>query len=54
MEKSDHEKVSIQVVHLECGICQDDYEVELLIGYVKMVECPKCQNTSLQMLVGTE
>lgn len=48
------EVVSIQVVTLECGICKDQYQVQLLAGDMKMVQCPKCDNVSLQMLVGTE
>lgn len=48
------EVVSIQVVTMECGICEEQYEVQLLLGDVKMVACPGCDNRSLQMLVGTE
>ena len=48
------EVVSIQVVTFECGVCGEQYEVEILNGQIKMVACPHCQNTSLQMLVGTE
>lgn len=48
------EVVSIQVVTFECGACQKQYQVQLLAGDMKMVQCPICDNVSLQMLVGTE
>jgi Zn finger protein HypA/HybF involved in hydrogenase expression len=54
MQMDEHERVSLQVVHFQCGVCTDEYEVELLIGDKKMVNCPDCGNTSLQMIVGTE
>lgn len=49
-----HEVVSIQVVTFQCGACNQPYQVEVLIGDLKMVECPDCGNVSLQMLLGTE
>lgn len=48
------EVVSLQVVTFECGICQDQYRLELHNGDIKLVECPRCENKSLQMVVGTE
>lgn len=48
------EVVSIQVVTFQCGACEATYQVELHVGTVKMCVCPKCDNASLQMVVGTE
>jgi len=51
---AEHEVVSIQVVTFQCGVCTEKYQVELLLGDKKMVNCPECGNPSLQMIVGTE
>ena len=47
------EHISIQGVSFTCGVCNDDYQVELHDGDLQMVTCPKCQNSSLQMVRGT-
>lgn len=44
------DKIPVEVVHYECGLCQEDYEVE--VKHVELVQCPKCQNSSLQLLHG--
>lgn len=47
------ETISLQVIHFTCGVCKIQYQVELHNGDIMMVACPRCENTSLQMIRGT-
>jgi DNA replicative helicase MCM subunit Mcm2 (Cdc46/Mcm family) len=36
-----------------CGICEREYEVGIPHGQLKLLECPKCRNSTLQMIRGS-
>ena len=46
------DKIPIEVVHYQCGLCQEGYEVQIKPDHVELVQCPTCQNSSLQLLCG--
>lgn len=36
----------------KCGLCNWEYTTEIQSGELKLLECPECGNTTLQMVRG--
>lgn len=39
-------------IEAKCGLCTNEYEVEIQEGELKLLECTECHNTTLQMVRG--
>ena len=37
-------------VAAECGLCEMQYSIFVPIGKKRMLECPDCKNTTLQLI----
>ena len=40
------------VIEAKCGLCNNEYDIVIQRGEMKLLECTECHNTTLQMIRG--
>ena len=42
----------VTTIDIKCGLCNNEYEMEVQDGELKLLQCTECHNTTLQMVRG--